>query len=209
MIMLKNGDARCRYFYELLRREDGITCLLEEYRTHELDVEKFSEGVADPGPIWDAEIFGCQFIRHYVHCFTDSEYALASQIVEEKKGLYSSLKDALLSYVDFKEIEPAAGEKADHVSTNYLNPEEIQEKEDKLAAALLQIQSKESSLQTETPDTEDSGAANQEEDNENIMAEQGENGSHQGLTIVMGIIIIIGVACVGCGFILISRRRKD
>lgn len=141
-------ETNCDIFYELLRREDGITCLLEEYRTHELDVEKFNEDGAASAQMRDAETFGCQFIRYYAHHFTDSEYALASQIIEEKKELYSPLDDRFLYYVDLPEIEPPTGEEVGDIRTNYLSPEEIQEKEDQLAAALPPVQSKENGLQT-------------------------------------------------------------
>lgn len=141
-------EINCDIFYELLRREDGITCLLEEYRTHELDMEKLNEDGAASAQMWDAEKFGCQFIRYYAHHFTDSEYALASQIIEEKKELYSLLDDRFLYYVDLPEIEPPTGEKVSDIRTNYLSLEEIWDKEDQLAAALPQEQSKENGLQT-------------------------------------------------------------
>lgn len=195
-------EINCDIFYELLRREDGITCLLEEYRTNELDMEEINSSEQ----MWLAEVFGCQFIRYYAHHFTDNEYALASQIIEEKKELYSTWDDVSLHYVDLPEIEPSTGEEVVDIRTNYLDPEEIQEKEDILAAALLQMQSKESSLQTEMPDTEDSNTANQEENNEGIIAELVENESHQELMIVGG--AIIGVVCVAGGFVFIRRRRK-
>ena len=192
-------EINCDIFYELLRREDGITCLLQEYQTHELDVKKLNEGAyssVETEQMWFTEIFGCQFIRYYAHHFTDNEYALASQIVEEKKELYSLLDDTLLYYFDLPEIEATDRENMSDIRTNYLSPEEIQEKEDVWAAALLQMQSKESSLQTETPDTEDSNTANREENNE----------SHRNLMVVVGG-AIIGVACLVGLFVFIRRRR--
>lgn len=189
-------EINCDIFYELLRREDGITCLLEEYRTNELDMEEINSSEQ----MWLAEIFGCQFIRYYAHHFTDNEYALASQIIEEKKELYSLLDDVSLHYVDLPEIEPPTREEVGGIRTNYLDPEEIQEKEDILAAAL-------SSLQTETPDTEDSNTANQEENNESIIAESVENESHQKRMIIVGG-AIIGVVCGVGGFVFIRRRKK-
>ena len=196
-------EAYCDIFYELLRREDGISCLLEEYRTNELDMDK---KIASSDQEWLAEVFGCQFIRYYANHFTDDEYALASQIIKEKKELYSTWDDSSLYYFDLPEIEPPIGEEVGNIRTNYLDPEEIQEKEEKLAAALLQMQSKESSLQTETPDTEDSNTVSPEENNESIMAESAENESQQKRMIVVG--VIIGVVCVGGGFVFIRQRRK-
>ncbi len=186
-------ETNCDIFYELLRREDGITCLLEEYRTNEPDAEKLNE-CTTTSQTWCAELFGCQFIRYYAHHFTDNEYALASQIIEEKKELYSLLNDGALYYFDLPEIERSSGEETGSIRTNYLYPEEIQEKEDKLAAALLQMQSKESSLQTETLDTGDSIAA----------APKEENGSHWKLIIVVG--AMIGVVCGVGGFVCVRRN---
>lgn len=211
-------ELNCDIFYELLRREDGITCLLEEYRTHELDVEKLNENVHSSLEIeqmWHTEIFGCQFIRYYAHHFTKNEYELASQIIEEKKELYSLFDDRLLYYFDLPEIEPPTGEEVSDIRTNYLSPEEIQEKEDKLAAALLQMQSKENSLPTVTPDIEDSNTANQEVINESIVVEPDDetateskgNESNQKVMIVVG--AIISVVCVIGGLVLIRRRRKE
>ena len=196
-------ETNCDIFYELLRREDGISCLLEEYRTNELDM---NEKITSSDQEWLAEVFGCQFIRYYANRFTDDEYALASQIIEEKKKLYSTWDDSSLYYFDLPEIELPTREEVGSIRTNYLDPEEIQEKEDKLAAALLQMQSKESSLQTEMPDAEDNNTANPEENNESIMEESVENESHQKLIIVVG--AIIGVVCVGGGFVFIRRKRK-
>lgn len=192
-------EINCDIFYELLRREDGITCLLQEYQTHELDVKELNEGIyssVETEQTWFTEIFGCQFIRYYSHHFTDNEYALASQIIEEKKELYSLFNDTLLYYFDLSEIEPTDRENMSDIRTNYLSPEEIQEKEDILAAALLQMQSKESSLQTETPDTEVSDTANREENNE----------GHRKLMIAVGG-AIIGVVCLAGLFVFIRRRR--
>lgn len=192
-------EINCDIFYELLRREDGITCLLEEYRANE-------PGEVNLSGRWYAELFGCQFIRYYAHHFTENEYALAGQIIEEKRELYSLLDDSSLYYLDLPEIELFTGEETSDIRTNYLDQEEIQEKEDKLAAALLQIQSRDSSLQTETSGTEDGNTANQEKDNESILAETAENQKHQKPMIVVGAII-----CVVCGggFVFICRRGKE
>lgn len=196
-------ETNCDIFYELLRREDGISCLLEEYRTNELDMDK---KITSSDQEWLAEVFGCQFIRYYANHFTDDEYALASQIIEEKKELYSTWDDSSLYYFDLPEIEAPTGEEMGGVRTNYLDPEEIQEKEDRLVAALLQMQSKESCLQPEMPDTEDSNSVNQEENNENNMAESAKNESQQKLFIAVGAIIV--VVCGIGGFVFLRQRRQ-
>ena len=223
-------EMYCDIFYELLKRENGITCLLEEYRKNEY-VEKLNEGdnsSVDTYQMFYAEIFGCQFIRYYAHHFTENEYELARQIIEEKKELYSLLDDTDLYFLDLPEIEAPTGEKESNIRTNYLRPEEIQEKEDKLAAALLQMKSKENSLPTVTPGTEDSNVVNHEGNSESIVAEADEkaaaendeissedveltsdsvgNVSHQQVIIVVG--TIIGAVCVIVGF-MFYRRRKN
>lgn len=79
-------------FYELLRREDGITCLLKEYRAHKLNVQMINEWEPEVwSPVglrkmWYAELIGCQFIRCYAHQFTEYEFEMVSQIIEEKKN---------------------------------------------------------------------------------------------------------------------------
>lgn len=193
-------------FYELLRREDGITCLLEEYRAR--DVEAFT--VDGDHMKFYTEIFGCQFIRYYAHHFTESEYALASQIIEEKREQYSTLDNTKLYYLDLPEIEAPTGEEVGDIRTNYMWLEEVREREDRRAIVQLQQQSKENSVQTETPDTEDSNATGQEENNESITTEAVENESEQSnqRLLITIMIAVIGVACVAGGIVFICRRRK-
>ena len=209
-------EDHCDIFYELLRREDGISCLLEEYRTNEYIWKRknneFSYDEIDQ--MFLAEIFGCQFIRYYSHHFTDNEYQLASQIIEEKKELYSITTDDLY-YLDLPEIEPPSGEEVSSIRTNHLSPEEIEEKEDKFATALLQMESTEKSLPTLTPDTEDSNITKPEDDIESIAAEAdnntatepAENEIQQKVMILVGAIIVL-VGVIG-GFLLIRRRKKE
>jgi len=164
-------EMYCDIFYELLRREDGIICLLEEYRKSKY-VEMLNEGGNSSEDIYQmsyAEIFGCQFIRHYAHHFTENEYELARQIIEEKKELYSLLDNTNLYFLDLPEIEAPTGEKESSIRTNYLRPEEIQEKEDKLAAALLQLQLNKNSLPEVSPGIEDNSTENHENNNESIV----------------------------------------
>lgn len=193
-------------FYELLRREDGITCLLEEYRAR--DVEAFT--VDGDYMKFYTEIFGCQFIRYYAHHFTESEYALASQIIEEKKEQYSTLADTKLYYLDLPELEAPTGEEVGDIRTNYMWSEEIREREDRREIAQLQMQSKENSMQTEMPDTEDSNATGQEENSESITTETVENESDQSnQRLLLVIIAVIGMVCVAAGGIaFICKRRK-
>lgn len=67
-------------FYELLGKEDGITCLLEEYQVHELN-EK-----ALPSDNFYTELFGCQFIRCYAHHITESEFMLKVTLSRKKRN---------------------------------------------------------------------------------------------------------------------------
>lgn len=200
-------EEHCDIFYELLRREDGITCLLEEYRTNEYVWKRkgneYSYDEIDQMEL--AEIFGCQFIRYYSHHFTENEYQLASQIIKEKKELYSVCTDKLHN-LDLPEIEPPTGEEISDIRTNYLWPEEMQEREDKFAAVLHQMQSEENSLPTVTPDTEDSQETIVAEADDKVATEAVEDEKQQKMKIIVGIIIVL--VCVIAGFLLIRQRRK-
>lgn len=176
-------EANCDIFYELLRREDGISCLLQKYRTNEYVNSLINNvyTVVDINKLWLAELFGCQFIRYYAHQFTDSEYELVSQIIEKKRKQYS--QDYRLShYLELPEIEPPGGEEKSKIRTNYLSPEEIEEKESKLAAAQHQMQLKENSLHTVTAGTEDSNTAKQEENNGSLSGADGKTSVENGET---------------------------
>lgn len=128
-------ESECDIFYELLRRTDGITCLLQEYRTSGCNMETIVDGEYDPEKEqeWYAEVFGCQLIRYYVNHFTDSEFKLATQIIEEKAEVYNLIDDmTVYYYLDLPELESPAGAGKCGVRTSYLAPEEIQAREEKL-----------------------------------------------------------------------------
>lgn len=201
-------ETNCDIFYELLSREDGITCLLQEYRTNDVDLEmiKNREYSDDNEQKCLEEQIGCQFIRHYAHHFTENEYTLASEIIEEKKEQYAVFDDVALFYLDLPEIEPPTGEKVSDIRTNYLYPEAIQEKEDKFAAALLQMQEKENNVQAEKADPEDSTTEKMDEGNESTIADPVEKKRSPEPTIAVG--VILGVVCVVGGCVFICRRRK-
>ena len=191
-------ESDCDIFYELLRREDGITCLLQEYRTSGCNTETIVDGKYKPENYqeWYAEVFGCQFIRYYAPQFTDDEYALACEIIDEKMEMYSLLEDLYVySYFDLPEIEPPEEEEVSGIRTNYLDPEDIQEKEDKLAAALFM-------LQEESKNTE-----NQEENIKSVTAKTAEKVSSTGLIMIVG--SIIGVVCVAGGAVFVCGRKKQ
>lgn len=204
-------EANCDIFYELLRRDDGITCLLQEYRTNEYVNTLYNNiyTVTDRNKWRFAEIFGSQFIHYYARHFTEDEYGLAIQIIEEKKKQYS--RDYRLSnYLDLPEIEAPGGEEKGKIRTNYLTPEEIEEKEYKLAAAQQQMQSKGNTIPAVTTDAEDSNTIKQEENNESIVADtEDKTAAETGrLKVIIVVGTIIALACVIGGYELIRQRRK-
>lgn len=182
--------------------------LMQEYRTNDVDLEmiKNREYSDDNEQKCLEEQIGCQFIRHYAHHFTENEYTLASEIIEEKKEQYAVFDEAALFYLDLPEIEPPTGEKVSDIRTNYLYPEEIQEKEDKFAAALLQMQEKENNVQAEKADPEDSTTEKMDEGNESTIADPVEKKRSPEPTLAVG--VILGVVCVVGGCVFICRRRK-
>lgn len=193
-------------FYELLRRDDGITCLLKEYQTNEVDIELMD----DPSnELWLKEIFGCQFIRYYAHHFTEDEYELTCQIIEEKKEIYSQLNDGFQYYLDLPEITTPPGDETDKIKTNYLTPEEIQEKEAKFAATLLQLKSAKDS-QTDISDTEDSHFVKQE-DNKTTSSDTTDTRVSANVPKTGNRIscIIIGTVCViGATVYVLQKKRR-
>lgn len=116
--------------------------------------------------------------------FTQEEYELALQVIEEKKEIYKEFDSTTLYYLDLPEIEAPAGAQTGGVRAKYLNAEEIQEKEKRFAAALLEMQAKEENMQTEAP----------------------TNKSQRNVIIVVS--VIFGVMCVIGGFIFIRRQKK-
>lgn len=169
----------CDIFYELLRREDGVNCILKEYRIHQLNTQRldgWDPVEAEWSPLevelmWYAELFGRLFIQCYAQHFTEDEYMLACQIIEEKKELYSQLSDNLFPYFDLAEPKAPSGDKVSMIRTNYLKQADIIAKENKLAAARLQLMLKEigaedNSLPVVIPGTEDSNTVKQENSND-------------------------------------------
>jgi len=184
--------------YELLRREDGITCLLQEYQSNDVDLKKMNEETYDEESQakWYAEMFGCHFIIYYSPLFSESEYIMAREILEEKsKRYYAELEDYQLEYMSLEDltIEPPSGEPVKKIRTKYLDEEEIQEKEDRLEAARIKLDE----------------IKKQEE-----LERQKERAKEIRKLLVRCLIIGgtgIGVAGVVAGsvFIIRKRRRKD
>lgn len=195
-------------FYELLRREDGITCLLKEYQANELDIELMNtedhssyEEYARSNKMWLKEVFGCHFIHYYAHHFTESEYELACQIIEEKQEIYPQLRESLRYYLDLPKIEPPNREDVSDTRTNYLKTEEIQEKEEKIATAILQMKSEENP-QPDISYTADSADISVSTNS----SETDEKASNQKMILVVE--VAFGTVCIIGGTLLILRRRR-
>ena len=134
-------EIECDIFYELLRREDGITSILQAYKDNEYIEESYNQG-SDIGRLWYGEMLGCHFILNYSSLFTESEYIMAKEILEEKsKRYYAELKDHQIEYMSLGDLtmEPPSGEPIKKIRTKYLDEDEIQEKEDRLEAARIKL----------------------------------------------------------------------
>lgn len=86
----------CDIYKELLNREDGIDCLLDEYLLSDFDAEVYNK---NPYAIYgynqtaNAEVFGCQFVNHII-CNLDiynNHYEFISKVITEKSEKYSLL----------------------------------------------------------------------------------------------------------------------
>lgn len=198
-------------FYEILRREDGITCLMKEYETNDvnLDILGGEHYVFDTTNThkWYAELFGCQFIMHYSHCFTDDEYAMASRILAEKSVQYSEkLDEGTLYWMKLQNLEPEppTGEAVCNIRTNYLTPEEIQEKEDRLEAARL-------AMQEEVAQEQESEEAESIETqvNDEVALELPEEDSENTGKWLLIVGVVMSVICVVVGGVFVIHKRKQ
>ena len=123
-------------FYELLRREDGITAILKQYQNSGVDAQWFeNESYNSSDEEWSrdlAEIFGSQFIRYYSEVFTEEETDLAKQIISEKNSVYLNSENADPEYFNVSDIDYHEGNTAGEVRAVYLNRDEISDREDSL-----------------------------------------------------------------------------
>ena len=134
-------ERESEIFYELLRREDGIASILQAYKDN-VYIELSYNQDSDIGKLWYAEMLGCHFILNYSSLFTESEYIMAKEILEEKsKRYYAELKDHQIEYMSLGDLtmEPPSGEPIKKIRTKYLDEDEIQEKEDRLEAARIKL----------------------------------------------------------------------
>jgi len=104
-------EANCDIYNELLRREDGIECLLKDYRETDFDAAFYN---ADPYVVWgynpkaNAEVFACQTLVHLQESgkISGKEYELYTTVVNEKKELYEALEDGISKmYLSFDKEE--------------------------------------------------------------------------------------------------------
>lgn len=89
-------EENCAIYNELLSREDGIVCLLNEYQNTDFNVRLYNENpyiIWENNPVVNAEVFGCQFIVYNLNTFNDVEMELCYEIVNEKTKLYSAIEN--------------------------------------------------------------------------------------------------------------------
>ncbi len=123
-------------FYELLRREDGITAILNRYRSSGVDAS-WLNNTANTDMTkgmyrWWAEIFGSQFMHEYSDVFTEEETDLARLIMSEKNSIYDASSGSPNSdpiYFDVSDIEYRSGNSAGVVRAKFLSEYEISERE--------------------------------------------------------------------------------
>lgn len=123
-------------FYELLRREDGITAILNRYRSSGVDAS-WLNNTANTDTTkgmyrWWAEIFGSQFLHEYSDVFTEEETDLARLIMSEKNSIYDASSGSPNSdpiYFDVSDIEYRSGNSAGVVRVKFLSEYEISERE--------------------------------------------------------------------------------
>lgn len=201
-------------FYELLRREDGFSCILEAYRSHEIDTELLNkteyasvQEAHRAHTMWWQEIYGCQFINHYAHHFTESEHKLACEIIAQKKELYKALSDTNLYYLDLHDLDQGPAKEVTAIRTNYLTEAQIQEKEERLKAA--QEQMEQSVTQVEQAENSVEQAETQVMQAKNIV-EEGENEDEDRDTAKapLWIAAMAGIGCLLGGGLMILRRKK-
>ncbi|MCQ2506565.1 MAG: hypothetical protein MJ113_05235 [Lachnospiraceae bacterium] len=128
-------EVQSDVFYEILRREDGILEMLGAFRNTCPPVEDWANGE------WDFKQFTletmfCHFIECYSDLFTNEEYELASEIIEEKEMIYEKLLAnttgvGMYTCLQFGYFEEADYDFDGKVRTKYLSKDMIRVKENK------------------------------------------------------------------------------
>ncbi|MBP5701303.1 MAG: hypothetical protein J6W85_02510 [Lachnospiraceae bacterium] len=191
-------------FYELLRREDGITAILDRYRSSGVDAS-WLNNTANTDTTkgmyrWWAEIFGSQFMHEYSDVFTEEETDLARLILSEKNSIYDASSGSPLSdgsYFDVSDIEYRTGNTAGMIRAKFLSEDEISEKEKTFIEA---------AAVTETEEEPEEPASGPEETvSEPAGGEAGGPGDgHIIIYVISGASVLAGFACI----VIYIRRRK-
>ena len=99
-------ERNCDVYKELLRRDDGIRCILERYRNSD-----FNPGACfdDPNVLFNhnkefsAEVFGCQFIKLMGKKISGKDMALVKKTMKEKSELYGKVVNSVAGrYLSFE-----------------------------------------------------------------------------------------------------------
>ena len=123
-------------FYELLRRDDGITAILAQYQNSGIDTGWFEdESYNSSDEEWNrflAEVFGSQFIHYYSEVFTKEETDLAMQIISEKNSVYLNSSNSDPEYFNADDIDYYDGNSAGDIRVMYMTQDAISERENSL-----------------------------------------------------------------------------
>ena len=189
-------EEQSNIFYELLRREDGVTGLLEAYQNSGYDgnTEKMYESYEETNK-WYAEVFGSQFICFYADHFTEEECELANRIIEEKTKVYSQMDSDMTFDLNFSPIMPASNAQTGEVRTNYLSEEGIKEREKEVEEARQKTQSQDP--QDDIPEEREISTDGAEAEVVNDTGDSTQsNDDSMGKSILL--FSIIGIAVIGC-----------
>lgn len=131
-------------FYVLLKRDDGITSLLNAYRISGATAEWLvGDGrnwtTSDDMFRWYAEVACSQFITHYADHFSPEECELANEIIDEKNEIYSRTDELTTYYLNMSHIEVNENYTKEIVRSNYLTDSEIRKKEKVIKDTIAKI----------------------------------------------------------------------
>lgn len=133
-------EEKCDMFYELLRRGDGMTCMLNYYRNASLEPDRVD---SEAWYLWsERELFGNSLINFYWDTFTPEECELARAIIEEKQSLYGSKYD----FPDLTDVTGA--EYTGSVRTKFLTEEQLLERQQRWAATTPYVEPEKTEAET-------------------------------------------------------------
>lgn len=115
-------NNNCDVYNELLRRNDGINCLIDMYRNSGFEPDLVSE---NPYIVWEnnqsvvAEIFCCHFVCNMYWKFSEEEKLLCNEIINEKQEIYIGLCEGIpQNYFAFDIKSSYENEKMNNPKTN-------------------------------------------------------------------------------------------